>query len=128
MSLISEIEKLKVRPMDWNGIELHLVYQDDVNIILDVVIEMINKTIRPEILAFADAMEAEMAKHDAKKGDSWKEMGFPDLCQMMFRLASDMYVREIKNLHDDPHDFIDLANYAMMLHWRAKNELKTDKD
>ena len=84
------------------------------------------RLLRPEILAFADAMEAEMASHDAEKGDSWKEMDKDKLSSLMFDSLWGWNVQWSENKIKPSH-LIDIANFCMMLHWRAKNDgIETD--
>ena len=81
----------------------------------------LKNTPRSEILAFADAMEVEMARHDAEKGDSWKEMDLPSLITLFSKAMAEWYDYKI-NSEDNINQLIDIANLAMMLRWRAKND------
>lgn len=76
---------------------------------------------RPEVLAFATAMEQTLRKHDHKGG--WKELPIEALLRHLeieleeFKIAADYY---------DPKsamkELVDVANYALMLWDRIKLE------
>ncbi|MCQ1534820.1 hypothetical protein FTO70_03765 [Methanosarcina sp. KYL-1] len=80
--------------------------------------------VRPEITAFAEAMEKTMQKHDAEKGDSWKKLDVHNLETEFW-----MEVEELGCLQDDGipitspdaiHELLDIANMAMMLFCRSQ--------
>jgi hypothetical protein len=84
-------------------------------------------TIRPEIMAFAGAMEAEMARHDVENGDSWKD----DYCDIDFlsykacEHAHNLYTSYGMIIKDNEvlaHEAIDIANFAMMIWHKAKGD------
>jgi len=65
--------------------------------------------IRPDIMKFAEQMEAVMSMHDMKKGDSWKE------CPLYFlqgKLREEFLEYSKEN---DYHELLDIANLCMML-------------
>ena len=76
--------------------------------------------IRPEIVAFAQLMEAKMRKHDAKWGDSWKDMlpeqlalRFTEECAEMWTAAR--WGGEYCGLAAE--EAADVANVAMFIAW-----------
>ena len=75
--------------------------------------------LRPEVLAFAFAMEATLRKHDAKKGtEGWKKLPVPYLADGTVKEAKELYF-EIKGTNT-PHrvrvleEAADTGNFAMM--------------
>lgn len=78
---------------------------------------------RPEIMAFAEAMEKEMQRHDAEKGDSWRQLEVEKLFRKIAAHAIWM-----KKAIDDSDNLIwdecaiSIANYAMMIWNKAKGE------
>lgn len=74
-------------------------------------------TLRPEVLAFATAMEHKLREHDEEKGESWKHCDTDDLA---LGLAT-----EVRELGDSitacgpeatiARKCVDVANYAMFL-------------
>ena len=73
---------------------------------------------RKEIQEFAEEMERIMAKHDAKKGDSWKS---PDTFTQRF-LIEKFYeeTKEAMQNRADKSEYVDVANICMMLWYRQK--------
>jgi hypothetical protein len=78
--------------------------------------------IRPEIMAFAEAMEAEMARHDEEKGDSWKAMPKDDLLDMLGDCFENWWNEYNEGYETEGHDYIAIANYAMMIWHKAKGD------
>ena len=86
----------------------------------------ITEFIRPELLAFAEAMEKTMRKHDLKKGDSWKD------CEIVYLFIK--FDEEYEEAHNEIYNFVckgksnlkpelvDLSNCCAML-WN-RNEVK----
>jgi len=72
---------------------------------------------RREIFQFAHAMEAEMARHDAEKGDSWKECAI-DVIQGLLSDNFEDWADAIEGSMISNAKLIDIANLAMMLWWR----------
>lgn len=73
---------------------------------------------RKEVIEFAEEMERVLSVHDAKKGDSWKELPIHvldgKLCEE-YREA---------NLSHVPKEYVDVANVCMML-WQRTKEKQT---
>lgn len=80
-------------------------------------IESSSQSIRPEVEAFALEMESVLRKHDALKGDSWKQMSYDELRDLLFNEFIEAYKVTSK---PHPREFVDLANIAMMFWWRDK--------
>lgn len=92
--------------------------------------------IRPEIMAFASAMEAEMAKHDIDGEDvSWVGKGtvYPQSLTSNWSIQDCLdeigdhwwTLRDASrnnNKEAISHKAIDIANYAMMIWYKAKGE------
>jgi hypothetical protein len=78
--------------------------------------------IRPEIMAFAEAMEAEMARHDPEKGDSWKTMPVDKLSDIMGELVESWWHDYAEDYETPAHDYVDIANLAMMIWHRTKGD------
>lgn len=81
-------------------------------------------TIRPEILAFAEAMETKMAMHDYELGCSWKGRGprfFQDSMEHVLEYA------ESQNDVERAREAIEIGALAMMYWWTARqpNERET---
>jgi len=72
--------------------------------------------IRKEIMAFAQAMEKVMQKHDLIKGDSWKEMSHQALQTL---LRQEMVESECDNAKIG--EWIDIANICMMIYNNTLN-------
>lgn len=79
--------------------------------------------IRQEILDFAKAMEAEMARHDEIEGDSWKDIPIDAFSSS---ISNHLWNLKDAKYRDDneaiSHDVIDIANYAMMIFHKVKGE------
>ena len=124
MSLIGDIEMLKWEDNEGGASQSQIKsYRQGI----DDAIETIKETIRPEILAFAEAMELEMSRHDAEKGDSWKDCEIDDLEDGMGEAVEQWWNNYEYGYEQDVEHYLDIANFCMMLHWRAKNELTSDK-
>jgi hypothetical protein len=78
--------------------------------------------IRPEIMAFAEAMEAKMAEHDRDRGDGWKTENI-----QFFIIRGEQEMEELKEAHFEGvldwcgKESLDVANFMMMLFWKSKN-------
>ena len=79
--------------------------------------------IRAEIMLFAEEMERVMRKHDAEKGDSWKNIPTEYLLLKLQEEYGEASVDTQKN----PMELVDLANVAMMLFYRYKFKVKLDQ-
>ena len=90
----------------------------------------ITEFIRPEILAFAEAMENTMREHDGNKGDSWKTC---DIFFLVEKLAEEYTEADTAFDNFVHHDFqsgdlhfqtelVDLANVSAMLWNREVKE------
>lgn len=90
--------------------------------IVNAIFEDSDKNIRPEIMAFAEAMEAMMARHDEKKGDSWKTMSEEDLIDLMGEHVENWWNDYEYGSDIPPDDYVDIANIAMMIWHKAKGE------
>jgi len=75
---------------------------------------------RTEILTFADAMEAEMSRHDAEKGDSWKECDINELSDGMGEAVEQWWNNYEYGYEQDADHYLDIANFCMMLWHRTK--------
>lgn len=73
-------------------------------------------TLRPELIAFAEAMELKLRKYDATLGDSYKSLT-PDECM-------DLLVRGMERLNDSFYtsnpekqkaDAVDVGNFALFV-------------
>lgn len=88
----------------------------------------ITEFIRPEILAFAEAMEKTMRKHDGNKGDSWKDCQinylYIKLNEEFTEVETAVYNRLHKagKINEISKELVDLANVSAML-WN-RNEIK----
>ena len=76
---------------------------------------------RPEVEQFAEEMEEVMQKHDAEKGDSWKSMPIKDLEEILEGVIEDY--RYAGDYWEEMEELIDIANVAMMLWHRYKQEV-----
>jgi hypothetical protein len=83
---------------------------------LDAEISEPIRPVRSEIMDFARNMERVMGKHDSIKGDSWKTMSMDEL---LYLLSEE--VEELASNPDSHEEFIDIANFCMMLWNRAIN-------
>lgn len=76
LALIEFIESFHIKPPepDDNDLDKMIARHWYNAAIFNIVEELQSKlpTIRPEIMAFAEVMEAQMARHDIGEGDSWK--------------------------------------------------------
>ena len=70
---------------------------------------------RPEIIAFAQAMEATMKTHDQRKVDSWKRMNE----EILLQLAGCEHMEMQQTKADKAAEAVDLANFCMMI-WNNK--------
>lgn len=77
-------------------------------------------TVRPEVMAFAEAMERKLRVHDKERGDSWKTC---DILYLHSRLGFEHgeYV-DAATGPAERVELIDIANFAMMLWNRIPNE------
>jgi hypothetical protein len=66
---------------------------------------------RQEIRTFAEAMEVVMRKHDKEKGESWKNMTFEELQDLMLTEVEETKYKDAKL-----HEWIDVANLCMMIY------------
>ena len=69
---------------------------------------------RKELTAFVQKMEGVLQENDAEKGDSWKEMNYVDLEDLLLE-KFDTVVTDYSGNDIDMETLVDLANYAMML-------------
>jgi len=76
---------------------------------------------RKEIKEFAEVMEKEMQRHDPKKGDSWKSMPIEGLKDILEGAIEDY--RYAGDYWEEMEELIDIANLAMMLWHRCKEEV-----
>ena len=125
MSLTNLISEIEIHKYIMRECVENSGYGSD-DIVEDIIEEIKKNLPRPEILAFADAMEAEMARHDAEKGDSWKDCPL-GILRYEFSEAIEEWYSTARDHNIDPDHYLDIANFCMMLHWRAKNELTSDK-
>jgi len=84
--------------------------------------KMPKNKIRNEIMFFAQAMEDVMRKHDGEKGNSWKDMSYKKLQELLFE-----EVEESKNKCAKIEEWIDISNFCMMIYcntinYKGKNE------
>ena len=80
---------------------------------------------RAEIQEFAEAMEKEMQRHDPEKGDSWKSMPIKDLEEILDGVIEDY--RYAGDYWEGMEELIDVANIAMMLWHRCKEEVEKNE-
>jgi len=89
----------------------------------DLEARKITEFIRPEILAFAEAMEKTMRKHDLKKGDSYKTCAFSFLgCKLQEEYDEtehEMYNLMFSSSNNLKPELVDLSNICMML-WNRR--------
>ena len=118
MSLQQKLERMK-----------SINVSDDYKQALDDVIDILDQEekcycnawgmprIRPELKEFMLACEAELKRHDAIKGDSWKNMSLREL----EGLFNEHYAEWLNTLEGDylAEGYIDIANLAMMLWHRG---------
>lgn len=80
------------------------------------------RTIRPEIMSFAESMEQIMKVQDATKGDSWKRMYQSELYDMLrdevIELRDSWIQSDIDNCKKE---LVDIANFCMMLKERLED-------
>jgi len=76
-------------------------------------------SLRKEVLEFAQEMERVMSEHDYKKGDSWKRCSLDYLWERLSEEISEA-VYEAENERGNPEEFIDVANFCMMIYHRLK--------
>lgn len=83
----------------------------------------ITEFIRPEIMEFAEAMELTMRKHDAKKGDSWKDCTISFLGRKLQEeyneTEHEFYNLLFSSSNNLKSESVDLANVCMMI-WNRK--------
>jgi NTP pyrophosphatase (non-canonical NTP hydrolase) len=89
---------------------------------------------RKDIVDFAEAMEAKMAKYDRSRGDSWKEENFEFLMDRLDEERDELYEKSGLEMefemmsNDDLESLIkeapDVANFAMMIWFQAKRQLE----
>jgi len=78
---------------------------------------------RPEIQQFAEEMEKVMAKHDQKKGDTWKEPDERNDTFLWGKLKEEYLECVSAENEEGPRELVDLANICMMLwtrNWLGK--------
>lgn len=71
-------------------------------------------TLRPDVLAFACLMETKLRKHDAKRGQSWKQDDVRDLFDRLTDEAKELR-RALNGRGDVVDECVDVANFAMMV-------------
>jgi hypothetical protein len=73
--------------------------------------------LRPELKAFAEAMEDKLRERDPDRGDSWKE------CDELFltgALSDEMReIAEASNAEERAAEAVDVSNFLFFLWWRA---------
>jgi len=83
--------------------------------------------IRPEIMAFAEAMESTMRKHDGIKGDTWKTCDISFLCVKLQEEYTETWTEMDNFLFRSSNclkeELVDLGNVCMML-WNRKEANK----
>lgn len=72
---------------------------------------------RKEIQDFAEQMERVMAAQDITKGDSWKKMEPEELVGLLRQKQNGG--KAGYGFGDEPNDYVDAANYCMMIWHRA---------
>ena len=81
---------------------------------------------RKKIKDFAEAMEEVMQKHDAEKRNSWKSMQLHTLEHLLLSEVREWNANRLGHIdgvnHPKEKEVIDIANIAMMLWYRYKNE------
>jgi len=77
---------------------------------------------RPEIEQFAEEMEKVMLRHDAEKGDSWKELPIEHLEAGLNNEVDELNLSS--DYWGEMQECIDIANYAMMLFHRCRREVE----
>ena len=88
----------------------------------------ITEFIRPELLAFAEAMEKTMREHDPEKGDSWKDCQIKYLYIKLNEEFTEVETAVYNRLHkagkinEISKELVDMANVSAML-WN-RNEVK----
>lgn len=70
--------------------------------------------LRPDVLAFACLMETKLRKHDAKRGQSWKQDDVRDLFDRLTDEAKELR-RALNGRGDVVDECVDVANFAMMV-------------
>ena len=119
MSLTNLISEIEIQKYVMRECVKDLGYGSD-DIVADIVEEIKKNLPRPEILAFADAMETEMRKHDAENGDSWKEMDVDDLEDGMGEAFEKWWSNYEYGYEQDKDHYLDIATFAMKLWNRTK--------
>lgn len=113
-NLITGIE-LRRKLMGIQKSTLSKAFDAGYNSAINEIIGVIKENIRPEILAFAEAMEAEMRNINIQNND----------IRYVYQELESIYNAEIWQLPIDeinPEAYIKAALYCMMLWWRAKDE------
>lgn len=78
--------------------------------------------LRPEVLAFARAMEAKLRKHDGDRGDSWKMTHDSFLYSGLITEVAEFTDAFTHGLaRDVPGEAVDIANFAMFF-WAKSPE------
>jgi len=85
---------------------------------------------RKEIKEFAEEMERVMQEHDAKKGDSWKEMSLHTLEHLLMNEVKEWNASRLGHIdggnHSKEKELVDIANICMMLWHRYKRYQNAD--
>lgn len=81
-------------------------------------------SLRPELREFVAAMEGKLRKHDDDYKESWKACSE----QFLVRALDNHLDRAAAYREGDPHQFIDVANFAMFLWWRRTRAPKGGED
>lgn len=76
-------------------------------------------SLRPEIRAFALAMEHTLRNHDGEKGDSWKECKLSFLCGKLIEEYKEFF--EAPGSTETKPELVDIANVSMMIWNRVEN-------
>lgn len=120
--LISDIEELKYE--DNYGVTSEQInsYRAGIDDALEQLRDYIQMDLpRTEILAFAGGMEAEMSRHDAEKGDSWKDCELDDLHDGMGEAVEQWWNNYEYGYEQDADHYLDIANFCMKLWNKAKS-------
>lgn len=82
--------------------------------------------LRPEIVAFAEAMERAMRAKDKERGEAWKGMPedfyFKRLCEEIEEMMEAYKTYGLGHIFEC--ETVDVANFLMMLYWRSKQRCR----
>jgi len=91
--------------------------------------------VREEVQWFVQRMEEKMAKHDADRGDGWKEADVFSLTDRVWEELQELREKLGEYEDDDPkavvmaiYECADVANFAMMVANHLRDDLPKDSE